>query len=70
MITIFEEPTNFSKPMWWELLDIVVVAILWIIGTDGYDLVVFLALAVISGESVRPDMKSRGKQCFQELHKS
>jgi hypothetical protein len=44
MDTVLKKPTDLSKPVWWKLLDILVVTILRIISTDSYDFVIFLSL--------------------------
>jgi hypothetical protein len=44
MDTVLKEPADLSKPVWWKLLDILVVTILRIISTDSYDFVIFLSL--------------------------
>jgi hypothetical protein len=44
MDTVLKKTTDLSKPVWWKLLDILVVTILRIISTDSYDFVIFLSL--------------------------
>jgi hypothetical protein len=44
MDTVLKKTTDFSKPVWWKLLDILVVTILRIISTDSYDFIIFLSL--------------------------
>lgn len=42
--TIFKEATDFCKAMRCKVFDVLVMAELWVISTDGYNFVVFLAL--------------------------
>jgi hypothetical protein len=44
MDTVLKKTTDLSKPVWWKLLDILVMTILRIISTDSYDFVIFLSL--------------------------
>ena len=44
-LTIFEESSDLLDQVRRELAEVIVVAVLWVIGADGNDLVILLSLS-------------------------